>query len=316
MDAGRMSVVSGLPLARIRRALRRDADVDARLAELRDGQREMWKVALRTWRRMDVILMLDLERRYRSLADPAFRAPLRTDHVDDRVAILELLERTGAPNRTFIDIGCGRSGGHSLLLASQLGWRGLFVDMSHEAVERLRQTLHPYPNVEVRQCVVTPDNVDGLVSEVGDEIDFLSIDIDSYDFWVWWKIGARPRVVSIEYNAAFGLERPVTVPYGSISSNTPKGYSGASLTALAVLAKEKGYVLVGCDFEGTNAFFCRDDLGVEGTSPAQAWRPGASRSGPEGGVRSAAKVMDKIRALNLPLVEVGAQMVAQPPSLH
>jgi hypothetical protein len=41
-------------------------------------------------------------------------------------------------------------------------------------------------------------------------------------------------------------------------------YHGASLTALEHLARTKGYVLVGCDSAGTNAFFVREDLAPPG----------------------------------------------------
>ena len=36
--------------------------------------------------------------------------------------------------------------------------------------------------------------------------------------------------------------------------------TGASLKALELLGKEKGYCLVGCDFTGMNAFLVRKDL--------------------------------------------------------
>ena len=37
-------------------------------------------------------------------------------------------------------------------------------------------------------------------------------------------------------------------------------YEGASLKAMEILGKKKGYSLVACDFLGVNAFFVRDDL--------------------------------------------------------
>ncbi len=40
-------------------------------------------------------------------------------------------------------------------------------------------------------------------------------------------------------------------------------YFGASLKALEILAKKKGYELVCCDFAGCNAFFIRNDQNSE-----------------------------------------------------
>jgi hypothetical protein len=53
-------------------------------------------------------------------------------------------------------------------------------------------------------------------------------------------------------------------------------YCGASLTALVRLGTEKGYVLVGCDSSGVNAFFVRRDCLTDPLSerkPESAWRP-------------------------------------------
>ena len=66
----------------------------------------------------------------------------------------------------------------------------------------------------------------------------LSIDIDGNDLWVWGRsTGTSPRVVVIEYNATFGPDRSVTVPYRPASTgyaSHPSGfYHGASLAALA-----------------------------------------------------------------------------------
>jgi hypothetical protein len=51
-------------------------------------------------------------------------------------------------------------------------------------------------------------------------------------------------------------------------------YFGASLRALEVLAREKGYQLVGSNSAGTNAFFVRRDVlgDVAGVDSADAWR--------------------------------------------
>jgi hypothetical protein len=96
-------------------------------------------------------------------------------------------------------------------------------------------------------------------------VDILSIDVDGVDYWLWRAATAiSPRIVIIEYNASFGPEASVTVPYEPEFDRTEKGvnghYHGASITALARLANQKGYVLLGCDRAGANAFFLRADL--------------------------------------------------------
>jgi hypothetical protein len=93
------------------------------------------------------------------------------------------------------------------------------------------------------------------------DIDLLSIDIDGNDYWVWQSITVvEPRVVVIEYNARYPPGLSWIMPYNPRNQFWDDGYFGASLSALEELGRQKGYVLVGCDFTGTNAFFVRQGL--------------------------------------------------------
>src|SRR5690606_18642120 len=47
--------------------------------------------------------------------------------------VLALLKHCGAPNRSFVELGSGRTGGNSGLLAQTAKWRGLMVDASQAA---------------------------------------------------------------------------------------------------------------------------------------------------------------------------------------
>ena len=83
--------------------------------------------------------------------------------------------------------------------------------------------------------MMTPECVNDVLSDHGvtGEVDFLSIDIDSTDYWLLDAVTVcSPRLLVMEYNALFGPERAVTVPLAPIPKGAPKGYSGASLCAL------------------------------------------------------------------------------------
>jgi hypothetical protein len=111
--------------------------------------------------------------------------------------------------------------------------------------------------------LVTAKNINELLrqAEVSGEIDFLCIDIDYNDYWVWKAIETiSPRVVAIEYNATLRPPISVVVPYEPMRQWDGSNYYGASLEALVRLGKTKGYRIVGCNFSGANAFFVRDDL--------------------------------------------------------
>jgi hypothetical protein len=66
-----------------------------------------------------------------------------------------------------------------------------------------------------------------------------------------------------EYNSVFGDDHAVTVPYDPgfdrMAAHHSKLFFGASLPALRALANDKGYVFLGCNTSGVNAFFVRSD---------------------------------------------------------
>jgi hypothetical protein len=146
------------------------------------------------------------------------------------------------------------------------GWKGLWIEGRSESVERIRQTHKDYLD---RHCLVvscsfiTAENINGLIgaSISAPEIDLLSIDIDGNDFWVWRAIDVvRPRVVVIEYNATWRPPLSTTVAYDPNRLWDGTSWAGASLEALRILGRSKGYSLVGCGFSGVNAYFVRTDL--------------------------------------------------------
>jgi hypothetical protein len=140
--------------------------------------------------------------------------------------------------------------------------------------------------VIVEQAFLTRENLNELLARHGfaDELDVLSIDVDGNDAWLLEIVAARPRLAVIEYNASFGPERAVTVPYDPdfrrYAAHESGFYYGASLAALERIAARRGYRLVATDPSGVNAFFLRNDLDAPGipTLPAsRAFRPNRGR---------------------------------------
>jgi len=205
------------------------------------------------------------------------RFRLRSQNEEDGV-ILALLQAAGVTSRRFVEIGCGRSGGNSAVLAFEFGWSGLMVDASRKAIAELAVGLRANPGAVAVRAKVKPDTINDLLQSHGmvGDIELLSIDIDSVDYWLLEALTVcTPRLIVMEYNALFGPERAVTVPNGPLPPDAPKGYSGASIAAFEQLAQRKGYRLVLCEAAGVNAFFLRDDVApdIPGLTPAQAYRP-------------------------------------------
>lgn len=119
----------------------------------------------------------------------------------------------------------------------------------------------------MEHAFITSENINNILKKSGihSEIGLLSIDVDGNDYWIWKAINCiNPAIVICEYNFRFGADRAVTIPYdpGFVRSESHYSmiYYGASLKALTSLAEQKGYVLVGCNSAGNNAFFIRKDL--------------------------------------------------------
>lgn len=203
-------------------------------------------------------------------ATPRFRDPLRLLHHGYKVysegmedgILAEIFRRVGVSRRRFVEIGVqdGVECNSAYLLLS--GWSGAWIEGASESAARARATFATYP-LEVVEEFVTAENADALIARLAGagELDLLSIDIDSNDYWLWKAVKrTRARVVVIEYNATLPPPLRLTIAYQPVRPWTGTNYFGASLGALTALAEEKGYRLVGCSPAGVNAFFVREDL--------------------------------------------------------
>ncbi len=243
-----------------------------------------------------------------ALALSAKRFRLRSQHEEDGI-ILALLDAAGVRTRKFVEIGSGGSGGSAAVLAHDMGWTGLMVDASARAVSMASHELRTNPGVVVVQAMVTPDNINELVRQHGcaGEIDLLSIDVDSVEYWLLRALDAcTARVLVLEYNAYFGPTRAVTTPVEGPPAIRPVEYFGASLAALEQVAREKGYRLVFCEQQGVNAFFVRHDLapGLPGLTPEQAFRPFRHRARHGEEMTTEAEAFAHIAEAGLPLIDV------------
>ena len=295
-------------LAAVERKLDRLTALVERLAAERK-QDAKWRMIFR--RQLAALVRrayLDEETLPHPLALQVRRFRLRSQNEEDGI-VLALLRAAGVRHHRFIDIGSGGTGGNCAVLGYELGWGGLMIDSSRKAVAAARRVFASNPRVTVVKALLRSDSIDAFLEEHGGtgEVDVLSIDIDSFDYWLWRALTvATPRLVVIEYNAHFGPERAVTAPDGPRPEGAPKGYGGASLAALEKLGHEKGYGLVLCEDAGVNAFFLRDDVAPEvpRLAAAEAWRPQLSRHDAGGDAVRGVDLYAAVSAAGLPLVDV------------
>ena len=271
-------------------------------------QDEKWRSIFR--RQMNAILRhfyldADIQAPY-AIAGQRFR--LRSQNEEDGI-ILALMKAGGLKTRKFVEIGSGSTGGNAATLAADFGWSGLMVDASRKAIEQAKTTFAFNPGVQAVRAMVTPDTIDALITNHGlaGEVDLLSIDVDSIDYWLLEGVTTcSARVLIMEYNALFGPARAVSLPNAPRPADAPKGYSGASLAAIEKLARRKGYRLVLCEESGINAFFLRNDVAPEvpGLTVAQAYRPWIDKHDVTGLKEKDIDIDEVVRRSGLPLVEV------------
>ncbi|MFC1961066.1 hypothetical protein ACFLYO_10190 [Chloroflexota bacterium] len=187
--------------------------------------------------------------------------------------LLYIFSKIGVKNHQFVEFGIesGREC-NTANLSLNFGWHGLLIEASAEDAKKAKNyydsLLKDKKNqVKIVRAMVTPENINQLFAKhnIDPNLDLLSIDIDSNDYWVWDALTIiKPRLVVIEYNASLGPTKSISVKYqpnfDRYRFHKSGYYHGASLSALTHLAKSKGYALVGCDLHGINAFFVQQDL--------------------------------------------------------
>ncbi|MFC3880309.1 hypothetical protein ACFOSV_08995 [Algoriphagus namhaensis] len=188
---------------------------------------------------------------------------------DDGI-IQYLIKHVEIENETFIEFGVEdymESNTRFLLLNNN--WSGYVMDGSANAMNRLGgQSWYWKHALEKKAAFIDKNNINELLSYSGfSNLGLLHIDLDGNDYYILETIDFErynPSILVLEYNAVFGKERAISVPYDPTFVRTKKHYSnlyfGASLPALTHEAERKGYKLVACNLAGNNAYFIREDL--------------------------------------------------------
>jgi hypothetical protein len=197
----------------------------------------------------------------------AYEYSLYSQNGEDGI-IRYLFSEIGFQSRKFLEFGFGVTENNSLRLIMKEHFGGVYLDGNLTTVRRFNRLAQwlGHPEAQAHRGFLDLDNLKSIIQSTGlpHDIDFLSIDVDGNDYWFWKQIDfLNPRVVVIEYNASFGPDLKVSVPYDPSfdrHQKHPSGfYHGASFEALKDLGQQKGYRLVGCNSGGLNAFFVREN---------------------------------------------------------
>ena len=203
--------------------------------------------------------------------------------------------KIGTTNKFSVEFGVGNGfESNTTHLLEKKGWKGLMMDYGYDekiktknlikkglcykkfgikyflqkSIRFLKKTMMRYKRsryfqYDIKREKVTAENIEKLFQKynIPKKFDLLSIDIDFNDYWVWKAItNYHPNVVVIEFNSSLPPTESSVVQYDPEAIWDGTNYFGASLLALQNLGHTKGYTLLGCDSNGVNAFFCKNDL--------------------------------------------------------
>src|SRR5215216_7929022 len=124
---------------------------------------------------------------------------MTSQHGEDGITV-EVFRRIGVAHATAVEIGCGANGGNAGILVAGLGFRGLFLDGNEELVRECRRVYAAFP-VEVRQTWIERETIADVLAGAGfgSDLDYLGIDLDGVDYWIWEALTVRPRLLIVEY---------------------------------------------------------------------------------------------------------------------
>lgn len=135
-------------------------------------------------------------------------------------------------------------------------WKGILIEMDYAKFAQLKTNVKDYNCFPIKAKIgVEPTNLLEnilLYNKIGLDVDLLSIDIDSNDYYVFETLNnLQPRLVVVEYNPSIPVQMDLYAAYGD------DNYFGCSVGALVRIGAQKGYRLVA--LTQCNAFFVHEN---------------------------------------------------------
>ncbi len=168
-------------------------------------------------------------------------------------------------NRSFVEIGAADGiENNSAWLAIAEKYCGLMVEGDARRSARARRLLPLCGiGVECATLFVTRAGAPALARRaLYNDPDVCSLDIDGNDYHIadaLLQAGLRPKIWVVEYNAAFGPERRVSIEYSDTfdfaAAHPSRLYYGVSIAGWRAFFARHGYRFVTVERNGVNAFF-------------------------------------------------------------
>tara|TARA_B100000212_G_C27253706_1_gene481354 strand:- start:11 stop:868 length:858 start_codon:yes stop_codon:yes gene_type:complete len=186
---------------------------------------------------------------------------------DEDGIIDSIFKDIGITNKLFCEIGIGNTienNTHNLILNN---WSGLWIDVNPKFINKLEKKIKKNSKaLDLIVSKITPKNINSIIKKSQKfnkikEIDFLSIDIDSYDIACIKELETlSPRLICIEYNSK--IRPPTKLKINKIKNFKWEydDYFGSSLRSIDEVMQKKGYKLIATNITGSNAFYLKNKL--------------------------------------------------------
>ena len=217
-------------------------------------------------------LILDLEKCEKSYF---------SQHGEDGV-LIELMKRIPIKHSYIVEFGAynGICMSNSRYWISEHKWSALLIEPGKKQYKKLFNLYKDNPMVTTIRSLVTQENINSLFmgANVPRDFEILSIDIDSFDYYVWEALtDYMPKIVVIEINSSILPDKEYIAGKDEILECAGKFSPGASILSYCKLGKRKGYHLVYEEINGVNLFFVHesciryfDDVNI---SPEDVYQP-------------------------------------------
>ena len=180
--------------------------------------------------------------------------------------LLEYIFSKIEPTHKFcVELGAGDgvTWSFSRYFIEEKGWGGLLIEGGHERAQTLKERYKNNENVTTIESFITAENICELLkeAEVPWDVDYLVIDLDGNDYYIWDKLeDYKPKVICVEYNASYGPKKKFKIDYDPKFEWQEDDYFGASFASFLELGESRGYTLIHCTVNGDNMFFVRNDF--------------------------------------------------------
>ena len=168
-------------------------------------------------------------------------------------------------NRYFVEIGSSDGlENNTAWFAIAKKYSGIMVEGCKKLSNRSKQNITQFNlGVKSENIFISEDTIHQFLNILAyKNPDIFSLDIDGNDYYMMKTLfdnNVRPKICIVEYNAAFGPEKVLTIPYKSdfhyLRAHTSGLYYGVSISAWKKLFLNQGYKFVTVDSRGVNAVF-------------------------------------------------------------